>query len=151
MTNGTLVEEIIGEIDERRFCPRIINTVLKGTFDWRTLALTSSVSFLLLLILIFILVTCGCWSELHHKKVKNVNLAARRKIDLLVSNNWDQLLEKAKRVLDCRLADGKELKQFSNIVLLTGRFDFSSETEETEKILFTAVNNLVKDLPERDS
>ena len=109
MTNGTLVEEIIGEIDERRFCPRIINTVLKGTFDWRTLALTSSVSFLLLLILIFILVTCGCWSELHHKKVKNVNLAARRKIDLLVKNNWDQLLEKAKRVLDCRLADGMHI------------------------------------------
>ena len=88
------------------FFPVIINVILIGTFDWRTLALTSSVSFLLLLILIFILVTCGCWSELHHKKVKNVNLAARRKIDLLVSNNWDQLLEKAKQVLDCRLADG---------------------------------------------
>ena len=88
------------------FFPVIINVILIGTFDWRTLALTSSVSFLLLLILIFILVTCGCWSELHHKKVKNVNLAARRKIDLLVKNNWDQLLEKAKRVLDCRLADG---------------------------------------------
>ena len=86
-----------------------MNSLLKGTFDWRTLALTSSVSFLVLLILICILVTLGCWSELHHKKVKNVNLAARRKIDLLVSNNWDQLLEKAKRVLDCRLAEGKEL------------------------------------------
>ena len=151
MTNGTLVEEIIGEIDERRFCPRIINTVLKGTFDWRTLALTSSVSFLLLLILIFILVTCGCWSELHHKKVKNVNLAARRKIDLLVKNNWDQLLEKAKRVLDCRLADGKELEQFSNIVFLTGRFDFSKKTEEAEEILFHAVNKIVKQLPRTDS
>ena len=151
MTNSTLVEEIIGEIDERRFCPRIINTVLKGTFDWRTLALTSSVSFLLLLILIFILVTCGCWSELHHKKVKNVNLAARRKIDLLVSNNWDQLLEKAKRVLDCRLADGKELEQFSNIVLLTGRFDFSKKTEEAEEILFNEVNKIVKQLPRTDS
>ena len=114
------------------------------------MALTSSVSFLLLLILIFILVTHGCWSELHHKKVKNVNLAARRKIDLLVKNNWDQLLEKAKRVLDCRLADGKELEQFSNIVLLTGRFDFSSETEEAEKTLFAAVNNIVKQLPGRD-
>ena len=77
-----------------------------GTFDWRTVALTTSVSFLLLLILIFVLVSCSCWSELHHKKVKNVNLAARRKIDLLVRNNWDQLLEKAKQVLDCRLADG---------------------------------------------
>ena len=134
-----------------RFYPKIIKSILKGTFDWRTLALTSSVSFLLLLILIFILVTCGCWSELHHKKVKNVNLAARRKIDLLVKNNWDQLLEKAKRVLDCRLADGKELEQFSNIVLLTGRFDFSCETEEAEENLFDAVNNIVKDLPERDS
>ena len=122
-----------------------------GTFDWRTVALTTSVSFLLLLILIFVLVSCSCWSELHHKKVKNVDLAAKRKIDLLVSNNWDQLLEKAKRVLDCRLADGKELEQFSNIVLLTGRFDFSSETEEAEKSLFNAVNNIVKDLPERDS
>ena len=106
--------------------------------------MTSSFSYLFLLILIFILVTCGCWSELHHKKVKNVNLAARRKIDLLVKNNWDQLLEKAKRVLDCRLADGKELEQFSNIVLLTGRFDFSSETEEAEEILFNEVNNIVK-------
>ena len=71
------------------------------------MALTSSVSFLVLLILIFNLVTDGCWSELHHKKVKNVNLAARRKIDLLVKNNWDQLQEKAKWVIDCRLADGK--------------------------------------------
>ena len=79
-----------------------------GTFDWRTLTLTSSLSYLILLIFIMILVTCGCWSELHHKKVKNVNLAARRKIDLLVNNNWDQLLEKAKRVLDCRLADGMQ-------------------------------------------
>ena len=115
------------------------------------MALTSSVSFLLLLILIFILVTCGCWSELHHKKVKNVNLAARRKIDLLVSNNWDQLLEKAKRVLDFRLADGKELEQFSNIVLLTGRFDFSKKTEEAEEILFNKVNKIVKQLPRTDS
>ena len=113
--------------------------------------MTSSLSYLILLIFIMILVTCGCWSELHHKKVKNVNLAARRKIDLLVKNNWDQLLEKAKRVLDCRLADGKELEQFSYIVLLTGRFDFSSETEEAEKVLVDAVNNIVKDLPERDS
>ena len=115
--------------------------------------MTSSVSFLLLLILIFILVTRGCWSELHHKKVKNVNLAARRKIDLLVSNNWDQLLEKAKRVLDCRLADGKELEQFSNIVLVlvTGSFDFSKKTEEAEKILFNAVNKIVKQLPRTDS
>ena len=132
------------------FFPVIINVILIGTFDWRTLALTSSVSFLLLLILIFILVTCGCWSELHHKKVKNVNLAARRKIDLLVKNNWDQLLEKAKRVLDCRLADGKELEQFSDIVLLTGRFDYSSETEEAEEILFNKVNNIVKQLPGGD-
>ena len=133
------------------FFPVIINVILIGTFDWRTLALTSSVSFLLLLILIFILVTCGCWSELHHKKVKNVKLAARRKIDLLVKNNWDQLLEKAKRVLDCRLADGKELEQFSYIVLLTGRFDFSSETEEAEEILFNVVNKIVMQLPGRDS
>ena len=88
----------------------MIDLILEGTFDWRTLALTSTVSFLLLLIFIFILVTRGCWSELHHKKVKNVNLAARRKIDLLVNNNWDQLLEKAKQVLDCRMADGKELE-----------------------------------------
>ena len=133
------------------FFPVIINVILIGTFDWRTLALTSSVSFLLLLILIFILVTCGCWSELHHKKVKNVNLAARRKIDLLVKNNWDQLLEKAKRVLDCRLADGKELEQFSNIVLLTGSFDFSKKTEEAEKILFNTVNKIVKQLPRTGS
>ena len=105
------------------FFPVIINVILIGTYDWRTLALTSSVSFLLLLILIFILVTCGCWSDLHHKKVKNVNLAARRKIDLLVKNNWDQLLEKAKRVLDCRMADGKELKKLDlrTTVLISGR------------------------------
>ena len=115
------------------------------------MALTSSVSFLLLLILIFILVTCGCWSELHHKKVKNVNLAARRKIDLLVKNNWDQLLEKAKRVLDCRLADGKELEQFCNIVFLTGNFDFSKETEEAEENLFNAVYKIVRQLPRTDS
>ena len=59
--------------------------------------MTSSVSFLLLLIFIFNhMVTRGCWSELHHKKVKNVDLAARRKIDLLVKNNWGFLRETAK-------------------------------------------------------
>ena len=35
--------------------------------------------------------------------------------------------------------------------LLTGSFDFSKKTEEAELNLFDAVNNIVKDLPERDS
>ena len=115
--------------------------------------MTSSVSFLVLLILIFILVTLGCWSELHHKKVKNVNLAARRKIDLLVSNNWDQLLEKAKQVLDCRLTDGMCIykAKTQDFVLLTGSFDFSKRTEEAERILFNEVNRIVKQLPRTDS
>ena len=43
------------------------------------------------------------------------------------------------------------MKLFSNIVLLTGTFDFSSETEEAEEILFDAVYKIVKDLPEGDS
>ena len=40
--------------------------------------------------------TCDCWSQLHKQRVKNVGIAARRMIDQLVRNNWEQLLEMAK-------------------------------------------------------
>ena len=77
-----------------------------GTLDWRAWALTSTISFLVLLVLVLILVSCDCWSHLHHRRVKNVDLNARRRINQLVEENWLQLLALAKEVLDCRLADG---------------------------------------------
>ena len=82
-----------------------------------------------------------------------MNLAARRKIDLLVKNNWDQLLEKAKQVLDCRLADGMYIYKSKtlSLLILTGNFDFSKKTEEAERILFNEVNRIVKQLPRTDS
>ena len=40
--------------------------------------------------------TCDCWSQLHQQRVKNVDVDARRMIDQLVGNSWEQLLEKAK-------------------------------------------------------
>ena len=77
-----------------------------GTTNWRAWALTSNISFLVLLIVILILVSCDCWSQLHHRRVKNVDLAARLRINQLVEENWQQLIDLAKEVLDCRLADG---------------------------------------------
>ena len=68
--------------------------------------MTSNISFLLLLFLVLILVSCDCWFQFHHRRVKNVDLDAREKINELVEENWQQLLDLAKAVLDCRLADG---------------------------------------------
>ena len=68
--------------------------------------MTSTISFLVLLVFVLILVSCDCWPEFHHRRVKNVDLAARLKINQVVEQNWKQLLDLAKEVLDCRLADG---------------------------------------------
>ena len=80
-----------------------------GTLNWRAWALTSTISFLVILVLVLILVSCDCWPEFHHRRVKNVDLAARRKINQLVEQNWQQLLDLAKEVLDCRLEDGIQI------------------------------------------
>ena len=68
--------------------------------------MTSNILFLVLLILVLILVSCDCWSQLHHRRVKNVDLDARLRIKQLVEENWQRLLDLAKEVLDCRLEDG---------------------------------------------
>ena len=68
--------------------------------------MTSTTSFLIILVLVLILVSCDCWPRYHHRKVKNVDLAARRRVNQVVEQNWKQLLDLAKEVLDCRLADG---------------------------------------------
>ena len=77
-----------------------------GTTNWRAWALTSNISFLLLLILIFVLVSYDYWFQFHHRRVKNVDLEARTKINELVEENWEHLLNLAKDVLDCRLGEG---------------------------------------------
>lgn len=66
-----------------------------------------------------------------------MDLNARLKINRVVEQNWKQLLDLAKEVLDCRLADGS--------------LEFSTETEKKEKILFEAVKSLMGDLPATDS
>ena len=66
----------------------------------------SSISFLLLLVVVLLLVYFDYWPRFHHRRVKNVDLNARRKINQLVEENWQQLLDLAKEVIDCRLADG---------------------------------------------
>ena len=77
-----------------------------GTLNWRAWALTSTISFLVLLVFVLILVSYNIWPQFHHRRVKNVDLTARLKINQLVDQNWKQLLDLAKEVLDCRLADG---------------------------------------------
>ena len=71
--------------------------------------MTSTISFLVILILVLILVSCDCWPQFHHRRVKNVDLAARLKINQVVEQNWKQLLDLAKEVLDCRLEDGIQI------------------------------------------
>ena len=85
------------------------NNIRAGTTDWRSWALTSTISFLVILILVLILVSCECWPRYHHRRVKNVDLTARRRINQLVEQNWQQLLNFAKGVLDCRLEDGIQI------------------------------------------
>ena len=87
-------------------CYYSLTLILAGTTNWRAWALTSNISFLVLLIVIFILVSCDCWFQFHHRRVKNVDLAARLRINQLVEENWLQLLDLAKEVLDFRLEDG---------------------------------------------
>ena len=68
--------------------------------------MTSSISFLVLLAFVLILVTCDWWPHYHHRRVKNVDVKARRRINKLVEENWQKLLTLVKEVIDCRLADG---------------------------------------------
>ena len=68
--------------------------------------MTSTISFLVLLILVLILVSFDCWPRFHHRRVKNVDLGARLKINQVVEQNWHQLLDLARKVIDCRLDDG---------------------------------------------
>ena len=77
-----------------------------GTTDWRAWALLSNLYFLAILIFVLLLVSYDIWPQFHHRRVKNVDLAARLKINQVVEQNWKQLLDLAKEVLDCRLADG---------------------------------------------
>jgi len=159
--------------------------------------LISSISFLAILVFVLVLVSCDCWSQLHHRRVKNVkhdrrkikklvqqnwqkkffvlgkevldsrlanglsefsteteekkkfldeavnslkgvgDLGVRVKIKELVEQNWQQLLDLTKKVIDCRLADGP--------------LEFSTDTEEKERNLFEAVKGLVDQLPATDS
>ena len=69
----------------------------------------STISFLVLLVFVLILVSCDWWPNFHHRRVKNVDLNARRRINQLVEENWQQLLDLAKEVIDSRLADGIQL------------------------------------------
>ena len=68
----------------------------------------STISFLVLLVFVLILVSCDFWPHFHHRRVKNVDLNARRRINQLVEQNWQQLLDLAKEVIDSRLADGTQ-------------------------------------------
>ena len=69
----------------------------------------SNLYFLAVLIFVLLLVSYDIWPQFHHRRVKNVDLAARRKINQLVEQNWQQLLDLAKEVLDCRLEDGIQI------------------------------------------
>ena len=79
-----------------------------------------------------------------------MDVAARLKINQLVIQNWRQLLDLAKEVIDCRLADGIQYI-LQSILLLLGSFEFSSETEEKEKNFFESVKGLMRELPATDS
>ena len=68
--------------------------------------MTSSISFLVLLVFVLLLVSFDYWPAFHHRRVKNVDLNARRKINQLVEENWQHLLDLVKEVIDRRLADG---------------------------------------------
>ena len=107
MERLVLEEDVFGESNSYDIEGQLILLLIhKGTLDWRAWALTSTISFLVLLVFVLILVSCDCWPKFHHRRVKNVDLGARLKINQLVEENWQQLLDLAKEVIDCRLADG---------------------------------------------
>ena len=75
----------------------MIDLILEGTFDWRTLALTSTVSFLLLLIFIFIMVTCAFWRQ--ERKLTETRWMWRKGWNGTRSHNFSQLMFKVKLIV----------------------------------------------------
>ena len=109
MKNFTeLEDDVLGATPSSHLegCYCSLTLILAGTTNWRAWTLTSHISFLVLLIVIFVLVSYDYWFQFHHRRVKNVDLDARTKINELVTENWERLLDLTKAVLDCRLADG---------------------------------------------
>ena len=70
--------------------------------------LTSVSVHLFILLLCFVLVYNGCWPSLHHRKIKNLSLGARLRIQEVVEKSWDELLNCAKDLIDARLEDGEK-------------------------------------------
>ena len=66
---------------------------------------------LIILLLCFILVRCGWWPSLHHRRIDSLSLRARTKINQVVEESWEELLLCAKDLMDTRLEDGKEFVQ----------------------------------------
>ena len=86
-----------------------ISLSLSGTVDWRLWAIASPALHLIIPLLCFILVRCGWWPSLHHRRIDSLSLRARTKINQVVEESWEELLLCAKDLMDTRLEDGKEL------------------------------------------
>ena len=88
-----------------------ISLSLSGTVDWRLWAIASPALHLIIPLLCFILVRCGWWPSLHHRRIDSLSLRARTKINQVVEESWEELLLCAKDLMDTRLEDGKEFFQ----------------------------------------
>ena len=80
-----------------------------GTVYWRVWALSPLLAHLLILLVCFVLVKCGCWPSWHHWRIGNLSLRARMDIKRVVEENWEELLQCVKDLIDTKLEDGKKI------------------------------------------
>ena len=76
---------------------------------WLMWEVVSHTTFLLLLLTCYLLISCGLWPNLHHRRI-HLSKDARRKVRGLVEEGWRELLPLIKEVLDCQLSDGKFIR-----------------------------------------
>ena len=85
-----------------------------GTVNWKLWALASPSVHLLFLLVCVVLVYCDLWPSIHHKKIKKLSPGARRKIEQVVEQNWEELLACVKDLIDARLEDGELRKELQS-------------------------------------
>ena len=85
-----------------------------GTVNWKLWALASPSAYLLFLLVCVVLVYCDLWPSIHHKRIKKLSPGARRKIEQVVEQNWEELLACVKDLIDARLEDGELRKELQS-------------------------------------
>ena len=109
-----------------------------GTVNWKLWALASPSVHLLFLLVCVVLVYCDLWPSIHHKKIKKLSPGARRKIEQVVEQNWEELLACVKDLIHARLEDGELQKELQSSH--TSNLSFLLHGQNFWRIKFTPKN-----------